>query len=105
MKSSERRKITKADLIESLYLQTSFNKKDIQTIVDLFIDELKEAIIEDKTIEIRGFGTFEVKTRKGRKKARNPKTGEIVGVETHGVSSFRPGKDLKTRTWGLRSDN
>jgi nucleoid DNA-binding protein len=44
-----------------------------------------------KTVELRGFGTFEVKKRKGRKRARNPKTGENVAVKDHGVATFRPG--------------
>ncbi|MBN2651159.1 MAG: integration host factor subunit beta [Spirochaetales bacterium] len=104
MKSSERNKITKADLVESVYSKVDLNKKDIQSVIDLFIEELKSSITEDRVIEIRGLGTFEIKTRKGRKKARNPKTGEIVSVDTHGVASFRPGKDLKAKAWGLRSE-
>jgi nucleoid DNA-binding protein len=53
-------------------------------------------------VELRGFGTFEIRTRKGREKARNPKTGEVVPVQNHGVTVFRPGKDLKKKTWELR---
>jgi nucleoid DNA-binding protein len=61
--------------------------------------ELIKSMLEAKTIELRGFGTFEIKKRKGRAKARNPKTGEVVSNEDHGVAVFRPGKELKVKAW------
>ena len=67
-----------------------------------FFDEVKAALTDDRVVELRGFGTFEIRTRKGREKARNPKTGEIVPVNTHGVTVFRPGKELKQMAWDLR---
>ena len=72
-----RAKLTKAEIIENIYPEVRVSKKSIHRIIDLFFDELKEALLEDKVIELRGFGTFEIKTRKGRR-ARNPKTGEGV---------------------------
>lgn len=72
-------------------------------IIDNFFSEVKTALVEDKIVELRGFGTFEVKTRKAREKARNPKTGEIVPVASHGVTVFRPGKELKELTWNVKS--
>ena len=53
------------------------------------------------TIELRGFGTFEPRLRKGREKARNPKTGEIVSMAPHYVAAFRAGKDLKQALYSL----
>ena len=52
--------------------------------------------IYKKTIEIRGFGTFSVQFRKGRKGMRNPKTGESVDTQDHSVVVFRPGKILSS---------
>ena len=66
---------------------------------NLFIEEIKAALVSGKGIELRGFGTFEVRIRKGRQKARNPKTGEIVSVGSHGIASFRPGRELKQDVW------
>lgn len=63
---------------------------------------MKRALVEGKTVELRGFGTFEIRVRKGRERARNPKTGEIVKVEDHGVAVFRPGKELKDSVWNVR---
>ncbi len=97
-----REKITKADIIERIYADTEIHRGDIHRVIDNLFDVLKEALGEDKVIELRGFGTFEIKTRKGRERARNPKTGETVSVEDHGVAVFRPGKELKETCWGLR---
>lgn len=95
-------KLTKAEIIESIYEKVPVNRKDIHSIIDEFFDQVKTALSEDKTVELRGFGTFEVRTRKGRNKARNPKTGEIVSVGDHGVAAFRPGRELKQSVWSLR---
>ena len=95
-------KLTKAEIIESIYDRVRINRKDIHKIVDEVLWEIKNALTEDRTVELRGFGTFEVRTRKGRTKARNPKTGEIVSVENHGVAVFRPGRELKKSVWSLR---
>jgi integration host factor subunit beta len=95
------KKLTKAEIVDSLYEKTGMNRKEIRRLVDLFIDELKEALTEDAAIELRGFGTFEIKIRKGRAKARNPKTGETVAVTSHGVAAFRPGRELKQAVWNI----
>jgi integration host factor subunit beta len=67
----------------------------------MLIEEIKDALVDRKTIELRGFGTFEVRVRKGRQKARNPRTGETVSVKAHGVAAFKPGRDLKQAVWEL----
>ncbi|MEW5816927.1 MAG: HU family DNA-binding protein [Spirochaetota bacterium] len=102
-------KLTKAEIIENIYEklddQYRITRKDIHKILDEFFEQLKTALIEDRVIELRGFGTFEVRTRKGREKARNPKTGAVVPVNTHGVAAFRPGRELKKLVWPLREKN
>ena len=98
-------KFTKADIIDAIYNKTDnkagIHRKEIKDVVDSFIEELKTALIANKIIELRGFGTFEIKTRKGRQKARNPKTGEILSVGSHGIVVFRSGRDLKRDVWPL----
>ena len=76
-------------------------KNDIKRTIELFYETVTQALIEGRTVELRGFGTFEVRQRKGRT-ARNPKTGQQVEVQTHGVAVFRPGRELKRDVWGLR---
>ena len=94
-------KSTKADIVDAIYNRTRINRKDIQKVVDLFIEEIKIALISQQVIELRGFGTFEIKIRKGRRKARNPKTGEILSVDSHGIAAFRPGRELKREVWDV----
>jgi integration host factor subunit beta len=95
------KKYTKADIVDSLYEKTGMSRKEIRTIIDLFIDNIKDSLVRNMVIELRGFGTFEVKVRKGRAKARNPKTGETVSVTSHGIAAFRPGRELKQDVWNL----
>lgn len=98
-------KMTKAEIIENIYEDehNTISRKDIHFVIDSFFEQVKTALEEDRVVELRGFGTFEIRTRKGREKARNPKTGEIVPVKTHGVTVFRPGKELKKMAWDLRA--
>ena len=74
---------------------------DIHKVIDELFEEIKDGLKDSRIIELRGFGTFEVRVRKGRAKARNPKTGEVVAVERHGVAIFRPGKELKDYVWDI----
>ena len=95
-------KLTKAEIVDTIVEKSSVSKEDIHFIVDAIFEEIRDALSNDKIVELRGFGTFEIRMRKGRQKARNPKTGEIISVNDHGVAVFRPGKELKESTWALR---
>lgn len=86
--------MTKAEIVEIISEKLGLTKKDIARVVDLFFEIVKEGLRGDEHIELRGFGTFEVKTREERE-ARNPKTGETVTVPKRKVPYFRPGKELK----------
>lgn len=95
-------KLTKAEIIDSIHDKLGLDKAQIHSIIDEFFDEIKEGLKENRVAELRGFGTFEVRIRKGRDKARNPKTGEIVSVRRHGVAVFRSGRELKDELWDIR---
>jgi integration host factor subunit beta len=95
------RKVTKSDIVDAVYEKTGMSRKEIRRVVDLFIDEIRDSLMEQMVIELRGFGTFEVRVRKGRQKARNPKTGEPVSVIAHGIAAFRPGRELKQNVWNV----
>jgi integration host factor subunit beta len=97
------KKITKIDILDSIYQKTGMNRKEIREIIDLFLDDIKNALVKDVAVELRGFGTFEARIRKGRSKARNPRTGTPVSVNSHGVAAFRPGRELKQDIWRLGS--
>ena len=99
------KKITKAEIIDTVYEKSGLQRKDIKTVVDLALEGIGSALAEGTMIELRGFGTFEVRIRKGRKKARNPKTGETVSVSSHGIAAFRAGKELHQAVWNLPKSN
>ena len=97
-----REKLSKAEIVENIFPLVKVSKKNIHKIIDLFFEQIKAGLLGDKTIELRGLGPFEIRTRKGRK-ARNPKTGDSVVIGNHGVAHFRPGRELKQKVWDLRS--
>ena len=83
------------ELVAALAIATSVKRREVHELVAALFEEVKKCLLSGETIELRGFGTFEVKRRKGRARARNPRTEEIVSVEDHGGASFRPGRELK----------
>ncbi len=95
------KKVTKYDLVESVYQNTKCEKRVVQDVIENLLDEIKTALEDGSTIELRGFGTFEPRLRKGRSKARNPKTGEQLSVAPHYVAAFRSGQELKKALWVL----
>jgi len=99
------KKYTKADIIDALYEKMGMSRTEIRSAVDLFIDEMKEALMRRQVIELRGFGTFEVKVRKARPRARNPRTGETIVIRSHGAVAFRSGRELKQAVWAINDDN
>ncbi|MDR0457097.1 MAG: HU family DNA-binding protein [Treponema sp.] len=98
-------KFTKADIVDAVYEKTGMNRKDIGAVIDLFIGEVKAALMKRHVIELRGFGTFEIKMRKARLKARNPRTGEIISIRPHGNVAFRPGRELKQDAWTITDED
>ena len=98
------KKFTKADIIDALYEKTGLTRTEIRNTVDLFINEMKDALLRHHVIELRGFGTFEVKIRKARPRARNPKTGESIAIRSRGAVTFRSGRELKQSVWNIADD-
>jgi integration host factor subunit beta len=99
------RKFTKADIVDSLYDKTGMNRREIRTVIDLFITEVKAALMQRNVIELRGFGTFEIKVRKARPSARNPRTGQTISIRPHGIVTFRPGRELKQDAWIITDED
>lgn len=87
--------MTKADIVEHIATGTGLTKVETEAVVDGFIQTVIGALKEGKNIEIRGFGSFKTKKRKGRM-ARNPRTGAQVRVEEHFVPFFKVSKELRT---------
>jgi len=88
--------MTKADLVEEISKDTGLSKKDTSIVVNMIIDNICKALAEGDKIELRGFGSFKVKSRKPRR-ARNPRTGEAVDVPAKLVPYFKASNELKAK--------
>jgi integration host factor subunit beta len=95
----KKRAVTRADIVDAIYEYSGYDKQTVHSIVGLFCEAVKNALIQGYPVELRGFGTFELRLRKGRSKAHNPKTGVPVTVKSHGVAAFRAGRELKKAVW------
>ena len=73
--------------------------QDVETVVGTIFEEISASLENGRRVELRGFGTFGLKERKGRQ-GRNPKTGESVKVDPKRVMFFKAGKELKERVDG-----
>jgi integration host factor beta subunit len=88
-------KMTKSGLIEEVARRTPhISKKDTEVVVNTIFDSMIEALKQGDRIEIRGFGSFQVKIREARE-GRNPKTGEPVHIGAKRTPFFKVGKELK----------
>ena len=88
--------MTKTDLINALREESNITKPEATTIVNLFFDEMINALAKDDRVEIRGLCSFYVKKYKGYT-GRNPRTGKRVKVKGKKLPFFKPGKELKDR--------
>jgi integration host factor subunit beta len=86
--------LTKADLIEEVLRLTELPRKESETIVETIFDSIIAALQKGEKIEIRGFGSFRTRQRRGRV-GRNPKTGAKVEVPAKKIPFFKPSKELK----------
>ncbi len=88
--------MNKGDLIEALKKKNGFTRESAEKIIDIFFREMTKALVADKRVEIRGFGSIFVKSYKSYN-GRNPKTGATVLVKAKKLPFFRCGKELKER--------
>lgn len=88
--------MTKVDLVEKVAGRVDLTKKETEQVVDVIFDSIAKALAstEDGKVELRGFGSFRVRTRESRQ-GRNPQTGNPVHVPAKRVPYFTPGKELK----------
>jgi integration host factor subunit beta len=88
--------MNKMILIEELKKEGDLTTNEAKRVVDLFFDEMSNALANDDRVEIRGFCSFYVKHYKGYT-GRNPRTGEQVKVKLKKLPFFKVGRELKER--------
>ena len=86
--------MTKADLIESVASKVDLPRGQAERAVNTMFDDIVTALKEGEKVNISGFGTFAVSTRKART-GRNPKTGVSIEIAASRSAKFKAGKTLK----------
>ena len=95
--------MVKADIVKRVASQLDMKDKDALFVVDCIVDSLKDIIVQEKRLEVRDFGVFQVKERKPRI-GRNPKNKISYPIPPHKVVTFRSGKHLKDLTVATPDD-
>jgi DNA-binding protein HU-beta len=85
--------MNKAELIEYVAKKTDMTKRNAEDAVNATFEGIKKNVRKDG-VQIVGFGSFTVASRKGRM-GRNPQTGEPIKIKPSKTVKFRPGKDFK----------
>ena len=88
--------MNKIDLIQALKYSNHLSKSEAETVINLFFDQMAEALAQGDRVEIRGLCSFFVK-KYGGYTGRNPKTGEKVKIKPKKLPFFKAGKELKER--------
>jgi nucleoid DNA-binding protein len=88
--------VTKKEIVKTISEEIGLTQLKTKEIVQKTFDAIVETLVEDRRIELRNFGVFEVKKRAARK-ARNPRTGDKVYVPEKFVVTFKPGKEMEER--------
>ena len=87
--------LTKAELSDLLFEVVGLNKREAKEIVDIFFEEIREALIEGKAVKLSGFGNFQLRD-KPQRPGRNPKTGEAIPIAARRVVTFHASQKLKS---------
>ena len=75
--------------------------KDVGLALNCILGQMADALVQSERIEIRGFGSFDLRHRPART-ARNPRTGEAVNLPAKVVVHFKPGKEMRDRVDAAR---
>ncbi len=86
--------ITKKDIVLKISTETNIKQIDVKRVVQSMLDKVTEFLAAGQTVELRNFGIFKIKSRRGRL-GRNPRTGQEVPVPPKKVVIFKPGLIMK----------
>ena len=88
--------MTKKEIVLKISDETDIKQIDVKLVVQKALDAIIESLSKGDAVELRNFGIFKVRSRKGRM-GRNPRTGESVPVPEKKVVAFKPGLVMKAR--------
>ena len=85
--------MTKADMVNEIANRTGLSKAEIKTIIEEFLQLIKESILAGMSIPLRGFGTF-FRKKKASKKARNISKGTTIDIPAHEAPAYKASKEF-----------
>lgn len=88
--------MNKAELIDAMSKETNLTKKDVESVLNSFVNVVSKTLAKKDKVQLVGFGTFETRKRSART-GRNPQTGEEIKIKASTVPAFKPGKALKEK--------
>jgi integration host factor subunit beta len=89
--------MTKSELIEQLSINNEqLNKRESELVINTIFDSIGGELVQGGRVEIRGFGSFTIRSRDARE-ARNPKSGDVVMIAEKKTPFFKTGKELRER--------
>ena len=88
--------MTKKEIVKTISEEIGMTQLKTKEIVQKTFNAIVDTLVEERRIELRNFGVFEVKKRAARK-ARNPRTGQRVDVPQKFVITFKPGKEMEEK--------
>lgn len=89
-------KMNKAELVDAMAKETNLTKKDVESVLNSFVNVVSDELAKKEKVQLVGFGTFETRERAART-GRNPQTGEEIKIEAATTPAFKAGKALKDK--------
>lgn len=86
--------MNKTELINKVSEKSGLGKKDAEKAVNAFTETITESLKSGNSVQLVGFGSFQVKARAARE-GRNPQTGKAIKIAATNVPSFKAGQKLK----------
>ncbi len=94
MHNEKKKNLTRKELAETLAEKLGFSQSNCSQLVDSFLENVKNTMLEGESVKLVHFGTFTVRDKSPRR-GRNPRTGETITIKKRQAISFRPSKKLR----------
>ena len=85
--------MTKAEIVTEIANKTGIEKVAVQASVEAFMDSVKNSLLHDENVYLRGFGSFIIKER-AEKTGRNISKNTTIIIPAHNIPAFKPAKSF-----------
>ena len=83
--------MTKAELVSTISNKLGTEKNETQKVVEAFMQEIRTSMYNGDNVQLRGFGSFVIKTR-AAKTGRNISKNTAIEIPAHNIPAFKPSK-------------